>query len=487
MKTKFTLIIVSFLLSTSIYAVPEINESAQNDKSSFLKKRLDMKRPNNEITIKHQNNGIHQRINSLKSAESVKQKLVSMTYEEDGEKGKGEFEYNNAGMLTHERDYYWDEITAKMILVSISEYTYDKNNKVTEHVSAYLDESTNQFVAEYKAIYSYDNNGNMTQSIGYNLDNNSYRETKTNYKYDSKGNLIEEVLSYRNDINDQFIFSQKAEYQYNTNGMETQRIDYYFDNNFTKQWEPTRKSESSYNSSGNLISWVESTANRFNNNLTWEASMKDEYSYEATGNLAQGLFYRKDNNGLLALKEKQVSVYDDYGNFTQILYYSDWDEQTNKWDEIYKSEYTYDKNFTINELILPWWLKGGYINGDNSLIVGYNNMLTEVREFKWIDSGWVESSFYTLAYSPIEITSTNNLEIEFSNVYPNPCTDFVSISFPSNYSQISFELFDLQGRKIMSKALGNNEKVNMQGLNSGMYIYNLNVDGITQKGKLIKE
>lgn len=92
------------------------------------------------------------------------------------------------------------------------------------------------------------------------------------------------------------------------------------------------------------------------------------------------------------------------------------------------------------------------------------------------------SSIYT------NLTSTAPaLDSELSRVYPNPVSESVSFSFPSYYFQISFELFDLQGRKLIAKTIGSDEKVNMEGFRSGMYLYKLNVDGKVQSGKLVKE
>jgi hypothetical protein len=73
------------------------------------------------------------------------------------------------------------------------------------------------------------------------------------------------------------------------------------------------------------------------------------------------------------------------------------------------------------------------------------------------------------------------------NVSPNPFSDYITINKPNSYDRISFELFDIQGRKIMTKEVGNNENINMEGLIKGLYFYKLNIDGKKQNGKLIKE
>ena len=72
-------------------------------------------------------------------------------------------------------------------------------------------------------------------------------------------------------------------------------------------------------------------------------------------------------------------------------------------------------------------------------------------------------------------------------LYPNPFSEYVTFSIPDNHDQITFELFDMQGRKIMSEEIRIGEKVNMEDLNQGVYFYNLIIDGEKVNGKLIKQ
>ena len=67
-------------------------------------------------------------------------------------------------------------------------------------------------------------------------------------------------------------------------------------------------------------------------------------------------------------------------------------------------------------------------------------------------------------------------------------SEYISFSFSGNFAQITFELLDLQGRKLITKEVRNNETVNLEGLDNGIYVYNLfHTYGKRQCGKLIKE
>ncbi|KAF0237174.1 MAG: hypothetical protein FD181_2098 [Prolixibacteraceae bacterium] len=480
MKAKFTLLIGLFLLTTSIYAVKQTDEKTRNDAGNFLKNRPGMSGKSSEhYQFQRKVNFKKQEI-QLKSAQAVKQRLDSYSFMEE-DKGKVEFVYDVNGMLTHEREYYWDETTAKMVFVSVSETTYDDRKNKIQYMNTYLDEITNQFIIEYKVTYSYDNNGNRIQAKGYQPDSDKILILyfQYDYTYGTNGKLVQEIRSYINENTSQLEARYKTDYTYNGNGKETQQTDYSWDSYTSKQWEPSSKYESTYDSQGNLILLLESDYTYVNNTMTWKLRSKVEYTYDPNGNLTQELEYDLDNNNQLVLDDKIVYAYDGAGNNTLNFYYSNWDVQTNQWGDIYKEEYTYDNRYTKNDLILPpdWF--------DDDI----THMITEIKGFYWDSSTneWVSGYQISLAYSPVNVTSVNQVDVAFVNVYPNPFSKSVSFSIPDSYSQISFELFDIQGRKLISKAIGNNEKLSLIGLTSGMYLYNLNMDGKIQKGKLVKE
>lgn len=478
MKAKFTLLTALFLLTTSIYALGSAHDNRSKlERTEGISKHNPFQR----------NIALRKQADHLKSAKAVKQRLDSYTYkelEDDGkyEKGKSEFVYDANGMLTHEREYNWDETAAKMVLVSVSETTYDAAKNMIQHSNTYLDETTNQFITEYKTTYSYDNNGNIKQTISYYWDttNNHAAQDKTEYIYDSSKNLIQIIISYFDESTNQFVFWYRDDYKYNGSGKETQQINYIWDNYFSKQWEPSSKYEFTYDSKGNLIISLKLSANNLNNIWTWAPDYKEEYTYDPNGFLTQIFEYNLDNNNQWKLDDKQVNVYDDNGNKTQWFYYFDWDVQTNQWEDIYKEEYTYDNTYTKNDLILPY-------DDDDFLI--FTHMITEVKGYSWDSStnGWVTSYQASLEYSPQNVTSVSRIDAELVSVYPNPFSESVSFRISGTYSQITFELFDLQGRKLLSKAISSNEKINMEGYRSGLYLYMLNVDGKVQIGKLVKK
>ncbi|MBN1927589.1 MAG: T9SS type A sorting domain-containing protein [Prolixibacteraceae bacterium] len=73
------------------------------------------------------------------------------------------------------------------------------------------------------------------------------------------------------------------------------------------------------------------------------------------------------------------------------------------------------------------------------------------------------------------------------SVYPNPVLQDLTIYLAGRYSHASFELFNMQGRKILSKTIIKSEKIDLQALNNGIFFYNVFTDKKIQCGKLIKQ
>lgn len=47
------------------------------------------------------------------------------------------------------------------------------------------------------------------------------------------------------------------------------------------------------------------------------------------------------------------------------------------------------------------------------------------------------------------------------------------------------ELYDMQGSKVLNRIISNNERINIESLNKGLYFYKLKADGKIQSGKVI--
>ena len=92
---------------------------------------------------------------------------------------------------------------------------------------------------------------------------------------------------------------------------------------------------------------------------------------------------------------------------------------------------------------------------------------------------------------PVTVTITptaglNDEQLANLNIYPNPATDMINISYPTSIESI--EMFDLTGRKILSKTVSEKEtQLNISHLNSGIYILNIKTDEGLGSKRIIKK
>ena len=233
---------------------------------------------------------------------------------------------------------------------------------------------------------------------------------------------------------------------------EKQQLDYSIGmdwNSETSQWVNSDKSEYTYDANGNLTVRIYSDWN--SETSQWVNYFKHEYTYDANGN-------------------------------PTVEIYSLWNSETSQWENSDKSEYTYDLSYGLNDLILPnlYYFVPDYSN----LIV---NKPVDFIDYNYIDGSWVNVWKGTYYYSTVNVTSVSDLSKQVYSIYPNPVLDRLNFNIQHSNNTFTFELYDSQGRKLISKEIINNSQLNLEGLTKGIYLYNLIIDGEIQSGKLIKE
>lgn len=166
----------------------------------------------------------------------------------------------------------------------------------------------------------------------------------------------------------------------------------------------------------------------------------------------------------------------------QFLYYG-WNEDTNQFQNAGRNIFTYDLTCNFSDLIIPslYEIVPYYIEQMSNKMVSYSYE-------KWDEAAnaWIETEQNLYYYS--EQTSSMDENVVTKNValYPNPVADYLVLSYASN-GVATLELLDIQGRVLISRRISNNEQLDLTELESGIYLYNLYLDGNKQSGRLIKE
>jgi hypothetical protein len=80
------------------------------------------------------------------------------------------------------------------------------------------------------------------------------------------------------------------------------------------------------------------------------------------------------------------------------------------------------------------------------------------------------------------------IEMREALVFPNPGTNYLKLRIAAQYKQSTFELFDMNGKKVLTQQInGKWGEVNTTLLNAGTYIYNIyNSGGLFESGKWVK-
>lgn len=79
--------------------------------------------------------------------------------------------------------------------------------------------------------------------------------------------------------------------------------------------------------------------------------------------------------------------------------------------------------------------------------------------------------------------STNDFK-----VYPNPTDDSISVTLPSDSNVRTIAIYTILGQKVLEKNISTQSPtISLKSLNSGIYFYKIESNGISESGKIIKQ
>lgn len=125
----------------------------------------------------------------------------------------------------------------------------------------------------------------------------------------------------------------------------------------------------------------------------------------------------------------------------------------------------------------------GNASGGTTAIPTIDNQSYEVEIIAYLDGVNVyDTDIYFEVGNPLSI---NDTEIKNFKIYPNPVkSGKFSISSGSN-SLKTVKLYDINGKTILNKQVLNKEVIQINNLNSGLYILKVYENGKTASGKLV--
>ncbi len=381
---------------------------------------------------------------------------------------KEEFIYGVDGNMSEYVLFLWDAESKKWNEDGKEESFYTTNNNLAEVVCYHWDQ---QWVLTHKHKYTYNENGDLVEYIA--IDYHVVlvaREVKEKWKYNENGNIIEHITySWNMDINN-WMESVRQVFDYNTNSKRSLYLLFYW-NSGSKKWEEAGKEELIYNSNDDLEEVIS-----FSWDHQWVMTNNYRYTYDAISNLIEYSVYFWDSySSVWIANSKEEYTNDVNGNISLSILY-DWDKEENAWTISAGSS---SDCFMCRPKIVEG--KKEYAYNDNGDLIQYLSYYWDTDNNHWVYAN--RTAYY---YSLTEISSAYSLAYESLVIYPNPTKEFISFESIEPYPAM-VELYDIRGRLILRNNLAGKQKLDIQQLKTGMYLYHVNQNGKVYSGKLIKE
>lgn len=400
-----------------------------------------------------------------------------------------------------------------------------------------------------KNDYSYDIHGNIVILKGFNWswrDNDWEKNYLLERTYDDKGN--ETSFSYHEWFQEKnsWIGLVKYESEYNSNGKETMYADYNWDIDSSK-WTGNIMTKTEYDQSNNekavyYFNWNNSLNNwssdyfkkcettvtdnekikiysvKEQNSGVFKEYSKSRYLSTTAGDTLKEIFYiwdykkslwvqmsRTDNltlqNGL-----KSLAVYDmdtiarkwigsmkfewTYNNMGNRTYYAEynWDSAAENWTGSNRHDKTFnDSGVELSETVYLFdkiakvWLYD-YKN-ENTLNISGNIQQYIGKDWDETTQDWINDKRSIYYYSQHFVNLEDINKDNFSLLQPDLHSVVCILS--DNTQKAVLRLFDLNGRLAFSEKIESCSKIDVSGLNNGIYLYSAVIDGQVYRGKII--
>ena len=403
----------------------------------------------------------------------------------------------------------WDDNLNQLQPATREEFTYDANDRVENAIMSLWNSDTSSWQAFQNYEFAFDANGNLSsQLIYYQYYPNIWTlSKKIEYTYDSNNNAILEEEFDRDITNTIWFNSHKYEYTYDSNqnfildigytwisGLNAWRNWYMDEFNYTNnilisqlnslwnygtdQWFYDKQILYTF-IAGELITEVEQ---EWEGNNGWINHNKDDYTHNTNGSLdIHTLSIWNTYMSAWEFQYKDDYQYDGNGNRTLGNYF-EWYGGDTGWIEYYKDEYIFDLDFSMTEIIAPFFYFGDF-NDENTVV---NNMIIGYLGFEYENMVWVDINkilfFYSNYNNPLGVD-----DYDLANalkVYPNPASNILVIESEIPIDRV--ELYSVLGKKVKDVRTGF-KTIPIYDIADGLYLVKITSGNQSIKKKIIKQ
>lgn len=418
--------------------------------------------------------------------------------------------------------FNWDTEKKEWIYSSREIKQWDVNQLLVLHIDLNWDSETSQWknIQKLENKYDYDLNQVLMSHYWWNNDSNRWKGTfKTEKEFAPGKKELSKTESVWNDTTGNWIYNYNEKYNYDQYG-NLEFTEIYLWNSIKNEWEfksGKSKSEYTYNASGKVTEQIYSV---WNSEIgDWQYAEKNEYSWDAQNRLILHInsIWNTERNEWIKIKKLSYS-FDSEGRYI-LDSNSYWNEEKNDWRITSLYEWGWDFNdYQILNSNLQWsgfadsyWgekteqqlnEKGQILweisySWDNSLqnwlvinkiTRSYTDegLMDTISHSNW-DNGikeWVGITrliyFYSGTVGVKEISHVSSVKI-----YPNPASDYINIEVTAGNQESHFELFDLNGKLLISKSVSNSDQIELQTFKNGIYPWKITSSEKSFSGKLV--
>ena len=305
-----------------------------------------------------------------------------------------------------------------------------------------------------KYVFFYDENGNDTLFINYQWDNeknNWYFYYSDESTYDEDGNIATETFKLLDSNTDSIFYDSKYVYDF-ANGLQRKVTMFLWDKE-TKSWVDLLQWSYHYN---NLNQKDTVIGKRFNYSGEWVNSEKTVYSYNIIGKYNSIYEYRWDSVWVNKQKKTYAYINDEYLTDYSNFY---WSSDSLRWDIDSKNIYTYDDNF---------------------------NKLKKIHYRRDYEGVFDKSSAIAYSWSEFEVSGIEENDYSKIDIFPNPVKDYFTIDCESVDDINDVNIYSMQGKPVRSLHNVRDKVIDIQDLEKGLYIIEVNTIKGKKYNKIIK-
>lgn len=379
--------------------------------------------------------------------------------------------YNDQGLLGELKLLLYLENQWNLLSTQLMEY--DAAGNVVVRTTRNLDPDTQQWtnVRKEESEYNAMNQLIVFERFDWSVDT-WIPDRKYLYEYTVSGLIRQLEVQYWEIEQETYAPYSREEYDYNDDNKVIEIINYYWAE--AKGWDPYSKTVYEYFGD----EYSRESISYYWENGVWNPSWRALFEFnpeELTGRSTDFSW----NNGSWRNQERTDYWYDEFFNLLVYLDYY-WNEDLVRWDEAKMNEFSYDTNFSKEDLLLP-----AFNEGEEWF---FQYMLLDMTEFVWDSelSDWKVDMKLNLYWTETIIIGKPERSLTEFNIFPNPVTDMLFVSTSSNGSLCLFELYDAQGKLRHSEVFTDELRSDLTGLSQGVYFCRAQIGNKYRTKKIIK-